>query len=95
MALYILVNIGSGNGLTPNRRQTITRANVDLLSIRPWGTYFKNVLFENGKFSFKKIDSQMFANCRPFHSNLHVSSPILKNGYIRALSIVRGRWFSS
>ena len=42
--------IGSGNV----QRQTITWTNADLLSIRPWWTYFNEILFEILKFSLKK-----------------------------------------
>ena len=46
---YVLVNrviIGSGNSLSPLRRQAITRTNLDLLLIRP-PICFKENAFQN------------------------------------------------
>ena len=43
------VNIGSGNGLSPVRRQAITRTNVDLLSIGPSGNKFQWNLIQNAR----------------------------------------------
>ena len=37
------VSIGSGNGLSPVRRQAITQTNADLLSTRPFGTNFSEI----------------------------------------------------
>ena len=37
------VNIGSGNGLSPDRHQAITWTNADLLSIGPLGTTFSEI----------------------------------------------------
>ena len=45
MALWILVNIGSGNGLSPVRHQAITWTNVDLFTIEHFGANLvRNVL---------------------------------------------------
>ena len=44
MASGMLVNIGSGNGLLPDRHQAITRTNVELSSIGPQRTYFLKIL---------------------------------------------------
>ena len=51
----VSVNIGSGYGLSPGRRQAITWTNVDLFPIRPNGTYFNEILLEIQKFSFMKM----------------------------------------
>ena len=40
------VSIGSGNGLSPVRRQAITWTRADLLSIGPLGTYFNEMRIE-------------------------------------------------
>ena len=42
-------------GLSPVRRQAITWTNADLLSIRPLGTNFSEILIEIQNFSFTKI----------------------------------------
>ena len=41
MASVILVNIGSGKGLSPIRQQSITRTNTDLLLVWPWITQLR------------------------------------------------------
>ena len=48
------VSIGSGNGLSPVRRQAITRTNADILSIGPLGTKFNKIWIEILTFSLKK-----------------------------------------
>ena len=40
------VNIGSDNGLSPERRQAIIWTSADMMSIRNLGTYFNDILFE-------------------------------------------------
>ena len=50
---------GSDNGLSPIRRQAIIWTNDDILSIRPYGTHFNEILFEIQKFSFKKMHSKI------------------------------------
>ena len=55
----ILVNIGSGNGLVPVRRQAITWINADLLTIRPLETNFSEILIKIQRFSFKKMHLKM------------------------------------
>ena len=42
--------IGSANGLSPIWRQAITWTSAELLTIRPQGTYFNEILFENQTF---------------------------------------------
>ena len=54
-----LVSIGSDNGLSPGRRQAIISTNADILSIRPQGTYFNEILFDIQIFSFKKMRLNM------------------------------------
>ena len=49
------VNIGSDNDLSPDRCQAIVWINAPILSIRPKGTYFYEILFEIQKFSFMEI----------------------------------------
>ena len=53
------VNIGSGNGLSPVRRQAIMRTNAGLLSIEPLGTKFGEILIEIHTFSFTKMRLKM------------------------------------
>ena len=50
-----LTIIGSDNGLSPGRRQTIIWTNAGILLIRPQGTNFNEILIEIHTFSFKKI----------------------------------------
>ena len=53
--LYSSINrviIGSGNGLSPGRRQAITWTNAGLLSIRPLGTNFSEIQIKVHNFSF-------------------------------------------
>ena len=45
--------IGSGNGLSPGRRQAIIWTNAWILLIGPLGTNFSEVLVEIDSFSFK------------------------------------------
>ena len=51
----ILVNIGSGNDLTPAWCQAIPWTNADLLLNDPLGTNFNEVWIEIQNFLFKKI----------------------------------------
>ena len=61
------VNIGSGNGLSPVRRQAITWTNVDFLSIGPLGTNFSEIWIKIQNFSFVKMHLKIsFVNWRPF-----------------------------
>ena len=53
-SVVIKAIIGSDNGLLPDWHQATTWIN-DILSIRPWGTHFNDILFEIQKFSFKKM----------------------------------------
>ena len=49
------VSIGSGNGLSPARRQAIAWTNAHLLSIGPLGTNFSEILIKIWNFSFTKM----------------------------------------
>ena len=72
IASLSLVNIGSGNGLSPVRRQAITWTNFDLLSIAPHVQ--TSVKFDEIRnFLFNKLHLKMsFTKCRPFYSVLNV-----------------------
>ena len=68
-----LCTIGSGDGLSPHRRQALTSTNVGLLSIRPEGTHFNEILFQNQIFSFNKMPLKMWsAIWQPFFIGLNV-----------------------
>ena len=61
------VNIGSDNGLSPNRRQAIIQTNVWLLSIGLLGTNFSENLIKIQNFSFTKMHLKTSsAKWRPF-----------------------------
>ena len=61
------VNIASGNGLSPVRRQTITWTNTDLLSIGPLGINFSEIQIKIYDFSFTKMHLKMLSEkWRPF-----------------------------
>ena len=60
--IYALVNwvsIGSDNGLSPGWHQAIIWTNAYVLSIRPQGTYFNEILFEIKIFLFTKMRLNM------------------------------------
>ena len=62
-----LTIIGSDNGLSPGRCQTIIWTNAVILLIEPLRTYFREMLTEIQPFSFKKMDVKMSsAKRRPF-----------------------------
>ena len=64
-----ITTIGSDNGLSPGRRQTIIWANAGILLIGPFGTNFSEILIEIQTFSFKKMHLKMSsAKWRPFVS---------------------------
>ena len=50
-----LASVGSGNGLSPGRRQAIIWTNAVIWLIGPLGTSFSEILIEIYTFSFKKI----------------------------------------
>ena len=60
------VIIGSGNGLSPIRRQTITWTNADSLSIEPLGTNFSEILIKIQTFSLTSVHLKIAsAKCWP------------------------------
>ena len=70
-------NIASDNGLLPVWHQAIIWTNAAIMSIRPQRTYFSEILFEIGKFSFKKMHLKMSsAKWWPFCLGLNVSNVI-------------------
>ena len=54
-----LTIIGSDNGLSPGRRQTIIWTNAGILLIGPLGINFSEILIEILTFSFKKMHLKM------------------------------------
>ena len=74
-----LTIIGSDNGLSPDRRQTIIWTNAGLLLIAPLGTNFGAILIGILAFSFKKMRLKVSsAKRRPFCFGLNVlrESPV-------------------
>ena len=70
-----LTIIGSGNGLSPGRRQAIIWTNAGILLIGPLGTNFSEILIRVQTFSFKKMLLKMSsAKWRPFCFGLNVVS---------------------
>ena len=66
-------NIGSYNGLSPNRRQAIIWTNAGILLIEPLGTNFNDILIQILAFSFKKMRLKVSsAKLRPFCLGLNV-----------------------
>ena len=61
-----LINIGSDNGLSPGRCQTMIWTNAEILLIDPLGTNFSGILIGIQTFSFKKIHLIMSGKWRPF-----------------------------
>ena len=71
-----LTIIGSDNGLSPGRRQTIIWTNAGMLLIRPLGTNFNKTLIEILTFSFMKMRLKVSAaKWRPFCLGLNVLIP--------------------
>ena len=67
-----LTSIGSDNGLSSGRRQTIIRNNAGILLIRPLGTNFNEFSVEILIFSFKKMRLKVSsAKRRPFCLGLY------------------------
>ena len=68
-----LTIIGSDNGLSPGRRQSITWTNDGILLIRPIGTNFSEILSKIRTFPFKKMHLKTSsATWRPFCPALNV-----------------------
>ena len=75
MCQWSLTSIGSDNGLSPGRRQSIIKTNAGILLIRPLGTNFSEILMEIVIFSFKKKHLKVSsAKKRPFCLSLNVLS---------------------
>ena len=55
------VNIGSGNGLSPLRRQTIIWTNAALLIIGTLQAYLIEIWIKTQQYSFKKMYFKMFS----------------------------------
>ena len=70
------VSIGSDNGLSPGRRQTIIWTNDGILLIGPQGTNFSESLMETDTFSFKKMEMSS-GKWRPFCLGLNVLRKII------------------
>ena len=54
-----IITIGSDNGLSPGRRQTIIWTHTRILLIGPLGINFSEIAIEINTFSFQKIDFKM------------------------------------
>ena len=68
-----LTTIGSGNGLSPGRRQAIIWTNAGILLIGPIGTNFSEILIEIHTVSSKKIYLKISSGkWRPFCLGLNV-----------------------
>ena len=75
-----LTIIGSDNGLSPDRRQTIIWTNAGILLIGPLGTNFSEIWIEILTFSFKKMRLKVSsAKWRPFCLGLNVLTASLSN----------------
>ena len=74
ICVSILTIIGSDNGLSPGRRQSIFWINAGLLSIGPVGTNFSEILIDIYTFQFMKMHVKMLCkkNWRPFYLGLNV-----------------------
>ena len=78
ICVWYLNTIGSGNCLSPERRQAIIWTNVGILLIGPLGTNFNEILIEIQTFSLKKIRLKMSsAKC-----SLRLGLSVLNNLWI-------------
>ena len=69
MHIYVgeLCQFGSDNGLSPGRRPAIIWTSADILSVKPQGPYFKEIIFDVQIFSFKEMQFKMpLAKWLPF-----------------------------
>ena len=70
-----LHTIGSDNGWSPGRSQTIIWTNAGIFLFGPLGSNFSEILIEIDTFSFKKMHLKLsFAKWRPFCLGLNVLS---------------------
>ena len=73
MCVSKLTTIGSGNGLSPRRRQAIIWTNAGILLIRPLRSKFSEILIKVHMFLFKKMNLNISsAEWRPFCLGLNV-----------------------
>ena len=73
-----LNNIGSDNGLSPGRRQTIIWSNAGTLLIGHVGTNASEIVIKIYIFSFKKVHLKIWSgNWRPFRLGLNVSKQLI------------------
>ena len=73
ICVHKLTNIGSDNGLSPDRRQAMIWTNAGILLFRTLGTNFSEILSEIHAFWFRKMHLKMSsANWRPFCLGLNV-----------------------
>ena len=73
-------NIGSDNGLSPNRRQAIIWTHAGILLIEPLGTNFNEILIEIDTFFFQENAFEIFVwkmsailsrpQCVKFHTSV-------------------------
>ena len=78
-----LAIIGSDNGLSPGRRQTIIWTNAGILLIKPLGTNVNEMLIAILTFSFMKMHLKVSSGkCRPFCLGLDVLKLVLRLGLI-------------
>ena len=90
-----LTSIGSDNGLSPGRRQTILRTNAGILLIGPSGTNFSEFLVEILIFSFKKMRLKVSsAKRRPFCLGPNELIPHRRQstGTDRHYNLIKVRW---
>ena len=86
--------IGSDNGLSPGRRQTIIWTNVGILFIGPLGTNFNETSIEIHTFLFKKIHLKLpSGKWRPFCLGLNVLT--MPNSYFLSHSSELDHWTRS
>ena len=86
-----LTTIGSDNGFSPGRHQTIIWTNAGILLIGPIGTNLSEILIIINTFSFKKMHLKMScAKWRPFCLGLNV----LMTAECQAISWIHADLFS-
>ena len=64
--------IGSDNGLSPGRHQTIIGTNVAILLIGHVGKNFNEILFDIPKFSYRNVNLKMYVIYKRPQFNSHV-----------------------
>ena len=88
-----LTIIGSDNGLLPGRRQAIIWTSAWMLSSRPLGTNFSEILIKIHTFSLKKIHLKISSGkCQPFCLGLNVLNSVVTSSvayrYRKSISII-------